>query len=742
MPAILDFVLVFIFSFIVLSLWRSRWPLYLFESLEKKTRKEKDQIQSRIEKPTKVAWSLIAGAALTLLIFGIASILHRIPSIAEQDSFFYTKFFERGWVPYFILWCFFLGLFHLYQIREIKFKVLRNARNEDRDFIEAALAGITSTSSDPEKDDIHKFLKIVEEISEGKREGGVYIEKFKILYSKWQKEGKVDSVELLKGELLEAEEEDVVISLIPVRLSEWALPLLGFLGTVIGIGSAIVSMKGGVEKTFGEGRLTEFAFNLFTEGFKDLAVAFDTTFLGLFFLIIIGALHFIIRKDLTSELTFSKKVLTYSVTKLQSADSLGGYFVDAMTPEMLYRLQRIDKNTHSVIDIFETIIDEHPDFGELKKILFRPIVYAHEISREIQALAQKKPDGVSETILNTLSVSNIKPIVLILSIHDKANNTPFIQLIEEGACKFLKMNNSIEWLSIESREQLCLFCDETGYMQWFNINDLRKSSETNFQFYTSEDDGKDNSIENRVLVNKLIDLNPNDYKIIHLRDKKNKQDKYLIFNRDGANYTIELIVSNSKQIKINPQKIDRDINIDLQQEIISFSSTAPNLIAIGQKNLIQICSLTETRKREGRLEHEVEYNLNYEFKAEITSIIQIEFISEDQLLILAEDGSIYYWYFTLVPEPRRIKQAVGEDLTMFAKGAGNWFALSSKNKGLLHLWRIKRDKIQQKDEEFRVFVDLKELKTTFDGKYVVGISENNVYAWQFPVYYVDTLHSK
>lgn len=117
-----------------------------------------------------------------------------------------------------------------------------------------------------------------------------------MLEKKYKQTGIVDTVRAENETLSAIDESEATLCLMPVQVGEWIMPILGFIGTVLGISMAIGSLQMGIRKVFAEGQLTADALDSFNAGFSGLGVAFDTTFLGLVGLTIAGLLAFVIRR--------------------------------------------------------------------------------------------------------------------------------------------------------------------------------------------------------------------------------------------------------------------------------------------------------------------------------------------------------------------------------------------------------------------------------------------------------------
>lgn len=82
----------------------------------------------------------------------------------------------------------------------------------------------------------------------------------------------------------------------PLVHAEWALPILGFIGTVWGVTEAVEGLRLAVDALFEQRELTREVVDYFGLGFRGLILAFDTTLFGLVGLGLVGTLTFLFQK--------------------------------------------------------------------------------------------------------------------------------------------------------------------------------------------------------------------------------------------------------------------------------------------------------------------------------------------------------------------------------------------------------------------------------------------------------------
>lgn len=109
--------------------------------------------------------------------------------------------------------------------------------------------------------------------------------------------GSVDSMRQENESRSAQDESTVAYYLMPMRWCEWLLPIVGFIGTVVGISGSVDRLQFGIAELFVEGLLSEKVLAFFNQGFAALSVAFDTTFFGLVGLAIVGSVDLLLRRQ-------------------------------------------------------------------------------------------------------------------------------------------------------------------------------------------------------------------------------------------------------------------------------------------------------------------------------------------------------------------------------------------------------------------------------------------------------------
>lgn len=293
------------------------------------------------------------------------------------------KFFDSGPVPYGITFTFLLGLHYLWQIWQKKLLPLSLADNIDQPAVEAARAG----------DDVKLGTILANKIMQ--RQVGYYASRFAKLMERWYGDQDIGAVLALKNDILESDEEDVALAFTTISWVEWTLPLLGFFGTVIGIGEAIGSVQRGVRLLFQRGQLDQSVLDLFNAGFKNLALAFDTTFQGLAFLIIVGGLHFLLRRNLALRIAEARLLFRDFVARWRGSGNepivlaVGNLdthidLLEETVHELRENLRSSDRRAtefrEELRSAVERVVTKSPELQWVRKVLFEPVIEFDKVS--------------------------------------------------------------------------------------------------------------------------------------------------------------------------------------------------------------------------------------------------------------------------------------------------------------------------------------------------------------------------
>lgn len=208
--------------------------------------------------------ALVAGLA-TVVFYGV---LHLLPDARIADLFL-----ARGWVPYVITGVSFWALF-LLAARWLRLR--REASALERDLIATGVGGLLGPGDAPHA------IEQLQARSQGLESSFLVGRLERALRHFEARRRVVEVVEFLTAES-SADEGRVDASYALVRVFVWAVPTLGFIGTVIGIGAAV----GGFSETLEAASSLETMKESIGSVTGGLGVAFDTTLLALVMSILI-----------------------------------------------------------------------------------------------------------------------------------------------------------------------------------------------------------------------------------------------------------------------------------------------------------------------------------------------------------------------------------------------------------------------------------------------------------------------
>lgn len=313
------------------------------------------------------------------------------------------KLFASGPIPHAILWCFVFGMLYLIEIWRKKFvplalsnhadaTVLAAVRSGKAEELVAALnaqapRGVGNPARRPARGEASnlRFLfgagaAVPVEFT------GYFSERLRRMRKRYEEDYDLPAVQAMKDDILANDEEDIVLSFNAVSWTEWALPMLGFLGTVVGIGGAVGGIREAIGTLFSGVETPErraIALTKFNEAFVGLGVAFDTTFLGLIFLLILALLKMSLKKMIGARLTEARNVLFDAVSMWQASDpskrvvaAIGGLQmrIQALEERVEERDARATAFRERLQSAALNVVRKHPALTEMKNILFRPIV--------------------------------------------------------------------------------------------------------------------------------------------------------------------------------------------------------------------------------------------------------------------------------------------------------------------------------------------------------------------------------
>jgi biopolymer transport protein ExbB/TolQ len=214
-----------------------------------------------------VVLSLALGCVAAILVYVL---IYGVELVAGQGGLLHgltVKFTQRGWIPYFIVWLFCWGMAIL-ALKRLKLGVQRRALTlavipQEHGFM---LTPETAAAA----------LERMERIVDNPRHF-LLLNRIEIAVSNLRNLGAVSEVSTILTSQAKLDEDQVAGSYNFVNAFIWAIPILGFIGTVLGLGDAMH----GFASTVDRGRDLDGIRGSLTEVVTGLATAFDNTFIGL-----------------------------------------------------------------------------------------------------------------------------------------------------------------------------------------------------------------------------------------------------------------------------------------------------------------------------------------------------------------------------------------------------------------------------------------------------------------------------
>ncbi|HEX5103424.1 MAG TPA: MotA/TolQ/ExbB proton channel family protein [Pirellulaceae bacterium] len=348
---------------------------------------------------------------------------------------------ESGWVPYGIIWWCLFGLQYLSQIFFRRLAPLANAATLEQDVIQ------TARRDGLQSQDTHRIL--VDRTRDGRR--GYFTDRFLRLFNLYQTSFDLAAVQRLRDEILENDEHTHQLGFSAVRCSEWAMPLFGFLGTVIGIGQAIGSLDQGMDFDPAGHLTTKPA--LIKQSFEGMALAFETTLEGLIGLLLVGTIHAFLRKRLEQQLARAQPYFTETIEKTENRPAR--VVVEELTVLNLdmgllrSEMEQLREDLHErhlhhreIEAMVETVIDQDPRFQPIKEILFSPIVEFESafagVSTDLEKFIQGKVGKVPWSFL-AASAAPVGNWSAALVEYGNQTGLCFFNVLEPGALEWVAL---------------------------------------------------------------------------------------------------------------------------------------------------------------------------------------------------------------------------------------------------------------------------------------------------------------
>lgn len=216
----------------------------------------------------------------------------------------------------------------------------------------------------------------------------------------------VGALEFTVDELIERDIDDVRASFAVVRWCEAALPLLGFLGTVMGIGAALPRMSAVIES----GTQGESVMGALRRAFQDLGFAFDTTLVGLIGVLALGVCHSFVDRRLGIHLGIARGVLRKYGELLGPTSIVASVAaVQMQVAALLAEMSAAREERQRLIAVAESLVNHgHTEpWKEMRRILSRAVVSFDELWDERKKFLEKQ--GLSKWAFVGLAVAPDSP---------------------------------------------------------------------------------------------------------------------------------------------------------------------------------------------------------------------------------------------------------------------------------------------------------------------------------------------
>lgn len=293
----------------------------------KQTAASKPQPIYEMATSTEVAWWITASIA-----FGSAALFLLI-LVPAKDTYFGALFLDRGWVPFAMtLLMFWAGT--MLVIKWLKYLEQKSAMLVD--------VLPTDLSEEISTENLDQFAAGVQKLPEKQRKSFLVNRVLRGLEHFRVRKNAGEVSELLQSQS-EIDGNNVDSSYSLLKVFVWAIPILGFIGTVIGISAAVGSFSGSLADSSDISKLKE-SLNDVTKG---LATAFDTTLVALVMSLVIKFPMSAMQKAENGLLNWVDEYCNENLIKRLKDSS--NDFDDALPPEIQSALEHtVGKHTSAM----------------------------------------------------------------------------------------------------------------------------------------------------------------------------------------------------------------------------------------------------------------------------------------------------------------------------------------------------------------------------------------------------------
>jgi len=603
-----------------------------------------------------------------------------------------VKIFHGGRLSLVILLVFLVGLFYLALLARERLRELSPTAAENRaawNLIEEVLRPRSPSDSNPEQklegdqrrpDALRRDLEVLAQRHQAGQDIGYYGEKVLSLARRLTQDPDLAEATALRDEMIVQDEYRFARELTAESWCRSALPILGFLGTVMGISGALNEISGSV--LVSEGRWGA-ALPGLKQGFVDMAFAFDTTFFGLLGFLLLGGGDKLVRTALAGRLERVRAFLASALDRFSTSSKTGEVML--VGGKVTGGAQSIEGKLSELQEEAEFAIHEYDPSQPLREILFAPMVDTNEsvdaITHRVE-FTHEKTGGESWDLvrLGLPSGDDGYGFALIRSAGKEAKGTNF------GLLKFpLPHDGNLEWSEGGSEALEILPSEDGKHLVVLAASKLSDSNETSsgekknsyqLLFWNLRGGGV---LEERSLgeidVHRLLPLRLDEYDgFVAITDKPS-----------GISLTAGTIQNTGMELM--------KTKVGLRADFPLLCCTHPMSGSIFFSFLDQEQKGWRLRKRSLGIENQAitilkktqDISFNSDFRPK-----QIIAITEDEILALSWDGELQYLVFGDHPQAQQVTDgwdAIPEG-RLWA-GAGRRFAVASRPRDRLGVWSLR-----------------------------------------------------
>lgn len=708
----------------IIMAWRL--PSYIVESP-----KASDENNPR---PLPFELSLVSGLVMLLALWAIHLI---IPMAKEEVSGFYSlsalrhKLFDSGWIPLAIMGTACAGMHYLDRIRRALLDQLKKDYKVEKEFFDSLLSA-------PDLRQHHARLK---------RYGpkGHYSERYLKLLSRYEKDGDLNAVITLKNDILEMDEERFTIFFSGVHWCEAALPLLGFIGTVIGIGGAMVDVSKAVNiLVLGTGNTDVMGW--MNRGFEGMALAFDTTFFGLMGVLIVGPYHAIIRNSLAKHIAEVRRILSEAVGRWEAKGQDGVVLVlkdevSALKEAVEESERRALLYRESLKLTVEHVIRKDPKFRSIRDVLFAPVVEFMSVGEDLLSELRQKLGNSGAYLAIGVHRRDIHGGVLAVSrggrndlLRFDVNNprSVTIQRTSEKIWQILPINVDLAAAVSTRFESGNIDSGDTRSLKILRMDNGTAVVEKEWWEFGNKD-----------TMMPLVVGKRSGAIVLRYLSEDEKHELWMLFGKDPERLghlphtylwqLFSLHADSGTLFMLGIPAAGRGATLLRAARILPGKGSGKDAAKPEPPEESDTGGSVESVSLE-LLDHQIAI-------AEGKAVDQLVSLTSHTGLLLMSDGDLMYWDITQ-GEPRQLKHAnwkgmqgckiiagslgwiavaKGETLSMWQVQKGGWLDCYDSGEGPLSIQGVRADT----------------LHPSFDGKFLFGISEQALFTWKFPQLAID-----